>query len=108
MAITHTNATKKAFSTSYVDLYTAPSATTGVVIGLTICNVTAAAHQIYLQHLVASDPTIILNGVTVNAGETLMPLDRGTRITLKASEKLQVKADASTCFEVFAAIDEVT
>ena len=82
-------------------LYTCPSATTAIILGLAITNKTDASVNASVQFTDASDSNatrLLLNEVTIPANTTLEVL-AGQKYVLEASDILKVQASAATSLD---------
>ena len=111
MANTFKNAFAAAVSHSaYVDLYTAPAATTTVILGLAICNTTASAVDatVQIQDTSASNADFqVLDTVSIPARTTLEVL-AGQKYILETTDVLRVKAGTASALDVTLGIMEIT
>ena len=109
------NTFKNAFAASvnhsaYVDLYTVPSATTTVILGLALCNKTASAVNVtvQMQDTSASNADFqVLDTVSIPARTTLEVL-AGQKYILETDDKLRVKAGATSSIDATLGIMEIT
>ena len=109
------NTFKNAFAASvnhsaYVDLYTCPSATTTVILGLALCNKTANAVTVTVQMQDTSDSNNdfqVLDTVTIPARTTLEVLS-GQKYILETTDVLRVKAGTGSALDASLGIMEIT
>ena len=109
------NTFKNAFAANvnhaaYVDLYTAPSATTTIVLGLAICNKTANAVDITVQIQDTSDSNNdfqVLDTVSIPARSTLEVLS-GQKYVLETTDVLRVKSGTASAIDCTLGIMEIT
>ncbi|MBV30872.1 MAG: hypothetical protein CL504_09575 [Actinobacteria bacterium] len=95
---------------AYVDLYTAPSSTTTVILGLAICNKTATAVDatVQIQDTSASNADFqVLDTVSIPARTTLEVL-AGQKYILETTDVLRVKSGTASALDVSLGIMEIT
>ncbi len=88
-------------NSSYQTLYTAPSATQTVILGLAIANKTTSAVtvQVQFRDSSASADFQLLDGVSIPANTTLETL-AGQKYILEAADILKVKAGTGSAIDV--------
>ena len=109
------NTFKNAFAanvsnSSFVDLYTVPSATTTIVLGLTLCNKTASAvtATVQFQDTSASNADFqVIDTVSIPA-RTSLELLSGQKYVLEATDVLRVKAGTGSALDATLGIMEIT
>ena len=109
------NTFKNAFSadvsnSSYADVYTVPSSTTTVILGLNICNKTANAVtvKVQLQDTSASSATFqIIEDVSIPANTSLEVMS-GQKYILEATDVLRVQAGTASAIDVTLGVMEIT
>ena len=97
-------------NSSYVDLYTVPSSTTTVILGLALCNKTASAVNVTVQIQDTSDSNNdiqVLDTVSIPARTTLEVL-AGQKYILEATDVLRVKAGTASAIDATLGIMEIT
>ena len=97
-------------NSSYVDLYTVPSSTTTVILGLALCNKTASAVNVTVQMQDTSDSNNdfqVLDTVSIPARTTLEVL-AGQKYILEATDVLRVKAGTASAIDATLGIMEIT
>ena len=102
MANTFKNAaTANVSNSSYATLYTCPSGTQTVVLGLAIANKTTSAVtvQVQFRDSSASADFQLLDGVSIPANTTLETL-AGQKYILEAADILKVKAVTGSALDV--------
>ena len=94
---------------SYDTLYTAPSATTTVVLGVALANKSSAGITATLQFIDTSAGTThqLLHGVTI-PGNTTLEVLAGQKYILETGDLLKVQADATSALDVVLGIMEIT
>jgi len=111
MANTFKNAFAASVShSSYVDLYTAPSSTTTIVLGLTLCNKTASAVDVTVQIQDTSDSNNdfqVLDTVSIPARTTLEVMG-GQKYVLETTDVLRVKSGTASALDATLGIMEIT
>ena len=109
------NTFKNAFAASvnhsaYVDLYTVPSSTTTVILGLALCNKTANAVNVtvQMQDTSASNADFqVLDTVSIPARTTLEVL-AGQKNILETTDVLRVKAGTASAIDATLGMMEIT
>ena len=109
------NTFKNAFAASvnhsaYVDLYTVPSSTTTVILGLALCNKTANAVNATVQMQDTSDSNNdfqVLDTVSIPARTTLEVL-AGQKYVLETTDVLRVKAGTASAIDATLGFMEIT
>jgi hypothetical protein len=109
------NTFKNAFAanvshSSYVDLYTAPSSTTTIILGLALCNKTANAVDVTVQIQDTSDSNNdfqVLDTVSIPARSTLEVLS-GQKYVLETTDILRVKSGTASSLDAILGIMEIT
>lgn len=109
------NTFKNAFASdinhsAYVDLYTVPSATTTIVLGLTLCNKTANAVDVTVQIQDTSDSNNdfqVLDIVSIPARTTLEVM-AGQKYVLETTDVLRVKSGTASALDATLGIMEIT
>ena len=88
-------------NSAYDTLYTAPSATQTVILGLAIANKTTAAVTVKVQFTdsSASADFQLLDGVSIPANTTLETL-AGQKYILEAADSLKVQAGTGSALDV--------
>ena len=109
------NTFKNAFAanisnSSFVDLYTVPSATTTIVLGLTLFNKTASAvtATVQFQDTSASSADFqVIDTVSIPA-RTSLELLSGQKYVLETTDVLRVKAGTGSALDATLGIMEIT
>ena len=109
------NTFKNAFAanvsnSSYVDLYTVPSTTTTIILGLALCNKTASAVNVtvQMQDTSASNADFqVLDTVSIPARTTLEVL-AGQKYVLETTDVLRVKAGTASAIDATLGFMEIT
>ena len=109
------NTFKNAFAarvnhSAYVDLYTVPSSTTTVILGLALCNKTANAVNVTVQMQDTSDSNNdfqILDTVSI-PGRTTLEVLAGQKYILEATDVLRVQAGTASAIDATLGIMEIT
>ena len=109
------NTFKNAFAanvsnSSYVDLYTVPSSTTTIILGLALCNKTASAVNITVQMQESSNSNNdfqVLDTVSIPARTTLEVL-AGQKYVLETTDVLRVKAGTGSAIDATLGFMEIT
>ena len=102
MANTFKNYTSASVGTSATTVYTVPSSTTSVTIGLTVANVTAAQILVDVQCAGA----YVVKGAPIPAGSGLSVLDG--KIILETTDTVVVTSDTASSADVILSVLEQT
>ncbi len=96
-------------STTYDTLYTCPSATTAIVLGVAITNKTAQAVNITVQFADTSASTThqLLNQVDI-PGRTTLEVLAGQKYVLEATDVLKCQAGTASSIDVTMGLMEIT
>ena len=96
-------------NSSYDTLYTAPSATTTVVLGLAIANKNSQAVTVQVQYSDSSAGTThqLLENVSIPGSTTLETL-AGQKYILETSDALKVQAGTASAVDVVLGVMEIT
>lgn len=110
MANTFKNAALANVNTaSYDTLYTCPSATTAIVLGVAIANKSAQAVNVTIQY---SDSSAVTNHQLLEQvdipGNTTLEVLAGQKYVLEASDALKVKAGTASSLDVVMGLMEIT
>jgi hypothetical protein len=108
MANTFKNAKIKIQSTMG-DVYTCPSATTAIVIGCQVANVSAAAEEVEVIWTDASDSnaiTRLVNNVVIPAKASLAPI--AGKLVLEAGDKIRAKGETNNDAEIVVSVLEIS
>ena len=94
---------------AYAVLYTTPSSTTTVILGLAICNKTSSAVDVtvQIQDVSASIDVQILDTVSI-PGRTTLEVLAGQKYVLETTDVLRVKAGSATAIDTSLGIMEIT
>lgn len=109
------NTFKNAFAANvnhaaYVDLYTVPSSTTTIVLGLSLCNKTANAVDVTVQVQDSSDSNNdfqVLDTVSIPSRTTLEVM-AGQKYILMTGDILRVKSGTASALDATLGIMEIT
>lgn len=102
MANTFKNYVSSGIGTGATTVYTVPSATTSVVIGLNLANTTASQIAVDVQ----LGSTYIVKGVPIPAGSALSALDG--KIIAETTETISVTSDTASSVDVILSVLEQT
>ncbi len=102
MANTFKNYTSASVGTSPVTVYTVPSATTSVTIGLTIANTTTSQITVDVQ----AAGVYVVKGAPIPAGAGLSVLDG--KIILETTDTVVVTSDTASSADVILSVLEQT
>tara|TARA_R100001510_G_C7537832_1_gene126637 strand:- start:50 stop:394 length:345 start_codon:yes stop_codon:yes gene_type:complete len=114
MANTFKVKTKASVShSSLATVYTVPSSTTTVILGLILCNKTTSSITADVQLVSDTSDTetnadvFLLKGTTIPGGSSLEVLSGG-KVNLQTTDVLKVQASAATSLDVSLSIMEIT
>lgn len=98
MANAFKNAVSASIGTSNVDIYTAPSATTTTVIGMTVSNRTASAINVDVSVTDTSSGTTayLIKSAPVPVGGSLVVVGGDQKVVLETTDKITVVSDTAT------------
>ena len=113
MANTFKLKTKAGIDASLVDVYTVPSSTTAVIIGLTIANIKGAS--VTADAKVISDTSdsetnadvYLAKDIPLPVGSSVEVM-AGNKIVLQTTDKIQVKGSVTDAVDVILSIMEIT
>ena len=109
MANTLKNVIQNDIGTTLTSVYTVPSSTTTILIGLTLAN-TLANQQINVSVSVtdtsAGVTSYIVKNAAVAPGGALVPVGGDQKIILEATDVLKVQSSAATSLDVIASVVE--
>lgn len=108
MANTFKLKTKRNVGVTTVGIYTAPSATTTVVIGVTLANTSGAGINVGVGITrAASDNISLLKNTPIPQGSSLEFMS-GNKIVLEATDTITAVSDVSNSLDVALTIMEIT
>ena len=113
MANTFKLKTKAAIDASLVTVYTVPSSTTTVIIGLTISNVKGAAVTADAQLVTASssgenaDDVYVVKDIPLPSGSSIEVMS-GNKIVLETGDIVKVKGSTTDAVDAILSIMEIT
>ena len=111
MANTFKNSKYIDVTTSVVTLYTVPSSTTTVLLGLMISNKNASARTVTVNWIDtsvhAATTTSLLNEVSI-PGDTSLEVFAGQKIVLEATDVLKILASATSSIDATLSLMEIT
>lgn len=109
MANTLKNVIQNDIGTTLTSVYTVPSSTTTILIGLTLAN-TLANQQINVSVSVtdtsAGVTSYIVKNAAVAPGGALVPVGGDQKIILEATDVLKVQSSVATSLDVIASVVE--
>jgi hypothetical protein len=97
---------KAALGTALADVYTVPSATTAIVIGVHVANIGATNHTLDMVWTDASDSnaaTTLAEAIVVPENAAYEPIGK---LVLEAGDKIRANADASSALEMTVSVLE--
>ena len=108
MANTFKLKTKKNVGITTADVYTVPAATTTVVIGITLANISGAGCLVGIGlERTSSDDIKLLKNAPIPHGSSLEFM-QGNKIVLETTDKITVESDANNSIDVALTIMEIT
>ena len=108
MANTFKLKTKANVGVSTVGIYTAPAATTTVVIGITLANTSGSGINVGIGITRASSDDIsLMKNVPIPQGSTIEFM-QGNKIVLEATDTITAKSDVTNSLDVALTIMEIT
>ena len=93
--------------TSLATVYTVPSATTTVVIGLTLANVTSGTITADVQLVTSGDDPYIVKSIPIPAGSSVEVM-AGNKIVMETTDILKVLGSATNSVDATLSIMEIT
>jgi|TARA_R100001163_G_C4975142_1_gene133532 hypothetical protein len=108
-----TNAAMPASAGTPLTLYTCPSSTTTVILGLILCNVGTAQHTVDVQLVSDTSDTEtnetvkLLENVPIPVGSSLEVLSGG-KVVLQTTDVLKIDADTAAKIDATLSIMEIT
>ena len=93
--------------TSLATVYTVPSATTTVVIGLTLANVTSGTITADVQLVTSGDDPYIVKDIPIPAGSSVEVMS-GNKIVMETTDILKVLGSATNSVDATLSIMEIT
>jgi len=88
--------------------YTVPAGGTALVIGMSVCNTTAAAVNASIEHHDGTNYTFIADLVPLAVAQTLAPIGEMNKLVLQAGDGVFVTSSAATSLDVVVSILERT
>ena len=108
MANTFKLKTKKNVGITTADVYTVPAATTTVVIGITLANISGTGCLVGIGlERASSDDIKLLKNAPIPHGSSLEFM-QGNKIVLETTDKITVESDANNSIDVALTIMEIT
>ena len=110
MANTFKNKVSAGVGTSTASVYTCPSATTAVVIGVTLCNLKSSGIEgtLQLTDTSAGATVSILKDAPIPSGSSVVVVGGGQKIVLEAGDILKVVASEAAAIDVTMSVLEIT
>ena len=110
MANAYKNGKSVSLTTSLADIYTCPSATEAIVLGIQVANIdgttTADASVAWTDSSDSDAVTYLIKSATVNAGEAIPALV--DKMVLTAGDKIQAMASAASDLCISVSVLEVS
>ena len=108
MANTFTSYMAQNIGTSPLTLTTVASATQTTVIGLSVCNTSAADITVDVYVTRSATNIYIIKGVTINVGSTFIMAGGDQKLVLIAADALKVVSSAAASADAIASVLELT
>ena len=112
MANAYKNAKSTSLTTSLADIYTCPSATEAIVLGIQVANIdgtsSADADVAWTDSSDSDAVTYLIKGAEIAAGEAISVMAPEFKLTLEAGDKIQAKASAASDLCITASILEIS
>lgn len=110
MANTFTRKTSRNIGTAatQVGSYTVGAATSTTIIGLTVCNTSAAAVTADIYHYDGTNTTYLVKGAPINVGGSLVAVGGDQKVVLITGDSIYVKSSAATSLDVVMSVLEIT
>ena len=110
MANTFTRKLQRGIGTTAQEIgsYTVPSATTTIVVGLTVTNTSGSAitANVYVNDGVAN--TYVVSNAPISSGASLVPIGGDQKLVLITGDKVYVQSSASSSIDAILSIMEIT
>ena len=107
MANTFKRAVLANIDTALATVYTVPSTTTAVVIGLTLANTTAGSITASVQLVTSGDDTYIAKDIPIPAGSSIEIMS-GNKIVMETTDILKVSGSATDSVDATMSYMEIT
>ena len=91
-----------------IGVYTVPSATTAIAIGLTCTNTTGSAITANVFLANASANTYIVANAPISSGASLIPIGGDQKIVMITGDKIYVQSSTATSIDAILSIMEIT
>lgn len=88
--------------------YTVPAATTAIVIGMSVANVTAGAVKATVEHSDGANLTDIVKDVDLAVGQSLAPCGEMNKLVLEAGDGVFVTSSEASSLDVVIGILEIS
>lgn len=108
MANTFKNAGVAGIGTTATTIYTAPSATTSTIIGLTIANVHTAPVYVNVWANISGVDYYLIKAAAVPLGGALVPVGGDQKLVLEAADSIKVSSNVATSVDVIVSALEIT
>lgn len=95
---------------AYATLYTCPTSTTAIILGIAIANKSAAAVTVKVQMTDSSDSNatrMLLNDVSI-PGNTTLEVLAGQKYVLEASDILKIQAGTASSLDAVLGLMQIT
>jgi hypothetical protein len=110
MANTFKNKITAGVGSSVATVYTCPSATTAVVIGVTLCNLKTSGVEgtLALTDASVSATVSILKSAPIPSGSSIIAVGGEQKIVLEAGDALKVTASEASAIDVMLSVLEIS
>jgi len=107
MANTFKRAVLPNIDTSLVAVYTVPSSTTAVVIGLTLTNILGSSITASVQLATSGDDTYIIKNIPIPSGSSV-EIMAGNKIVMETTDALKVSGSLANSVDATMSYMEIT
>lgn len=108
MANTFKNAAVANVGTTTTTVYTAPSATTSTIIGLTIANTYTAPVYVNVWLSTGGVDYYLIKAAAVPLGGALVPVGGDQKVVLEAADSIKISSSAASSVDVIVSALEIT
>lgn len=107
MANSFKNAVVSGVGTSASTVYTAPSATTTTIIGLTIANTTSSPITTDVYLTISASNYYLIKGAVIPVGGTLVPVGGDQKVVLSTTDAIKVVTSTAASADVILSVLEI-
>lgn len=95
-------------SATTLGTYTVPAATTSVVVGLSLSNVTGSTINAGVFINNGANNYYIVKSAPISAGGTLIPVGGDQKLVLQAGDNVRIISDTATSIDAIMSVMEIT